>query len=134
MIETFDARLFPDEERCRQLYLRRKELKLTQFDIMLISYLINLSYRRIFLSYSVAFLAETLHEPYNKVAAAIHKFKELDLVRKVTFKKKIKGKIVEVTGLMVSPLYINSGSRRRRAFKVKVWNEGYYSFIVPIHS
>jgi hypothetical protein len=134
MVETFNAGLSPDEEKCRQLCLRRKELKLTQFDLMLIFYLINLSYRRIFLNYSVCFLAETLHEPYNKVAASIHKFKALDLVRKVTFKKKIKGRIAEVTGLMVSPFYINNGSRKRKAFKVKVWNEGYYSFIVPGHS
>lgn len=134
MVETFDARLFADEERCRQLCLRRKELKLTQFDIALIFYLINLSNRRIFLAYSVAFLAETLHEPYNKVAASIHKFKLLDLVKRVTFRKKIKGRIGEVSALVVSPLLVNPGSRRRRAFKVKVWNEGCHSFVASIHS
>ena len=125
MIETFSPRLFPNEERFRQLYLNRKELGLTYFDLFLLDHLARLSLRRMYIKHSVAFLAETLHEPYNKVAASIHKFKLLDLVKKITFKKRIgdKSRPADRSGLIVSPLLVNCGSTKKRALKVKVWNE-----------
>jgi hypothetical protein len=126
MLETFNSRLFGNEERFRQLYLHRRELGLTSFDLLLLDHLARLSLRRIYIKHSVAFLAETLHEPYNKVAASIHKFKVLDLVKKITFKRRTgdKRKVSERSGLIVSPLLVNSGSFKRKAFKVKIWNEG----------
>jgi hypothetical protein len=125
MIETINSHLFPNEEKFRQLYLRRKELGLTFFDLFLLDYLARLSLRRVYIKYSVAFLAETLNEPYNKVAASIHKFKLLDLVKKITFKKRLgdKGKTADRSGLIVSPFLVNPGNNKRRALKVKVWNE-----------
>lgn len=125
MTETFNPSLLPNEERFRQLYLRRKELKLTPFDLLLLEYLARLSQKRIYIKYSVAFLAETLHEPYSRVAASIHKFKSLDLVKKITFKKRGKERYqsTERSGLIVSPLLVNPGSSKRKALKIKVWNE-----------
>lgn len=125
MTETFNPCLFPSEERFRQLYLRRKELKLTPFDLLLLEYLARLSQRRVYIKYSVAFLAETLHEPYSRVGASIHKFKLLDLVKKITFKKRGKEKYqsAEKSGLIVSPFLVNPGNDKRRALKVKIWNE-----------
>jgi hypothetical protein len=125
MIETLNPRLLPSEERFRQLYLRRKELGLTLFDLYLLDHLARLSLKRIYIRHSVAFLAETLHEPYNKVAAAIHKFKALDLVKKITFKQKARDRrnAGDRSGLVVSPLLVNSGNFKRRGLKVKVWNE-----------
>jgi hypothetical protein len=125
MTETFNPSLFPNEERFRQLYLRRKELKLTPFDLLLLEYLARLSQRRIYIKYSVAFLAETLHEPYSRIAGTIHKLKLLDIVRKITFRKRIGSKrnSSDRNGLMVSPFLVNSGSYKRKALRIKVWNE-----------
>jgi len=126
MIETFNAKLRPSEDKLRQLIVKRKQHGLSPYDLMLLGYLIRLSQDRIYIKYSLGFLAETLDEPYSKVAASIHKFKELDLVKKITFK--IRGvekyKSTDGSGLIVSPFLVNPGNLKRRALKVKVWNEG----------
>jgi hypothetical protein len=125
MIETFNAKLRPSEDKLRQLIAKRKQHGLSPYDLMLLEYLIRLSQDRIYIKYSLGFLAETLDEPYSKVAASIHKFKELDLVKKITFK--IRGvekyKSTDGSGLIVSPFLVNPGNLKRRALKVKVWNE-----------
>lgn len=125
MIETFSTKLRPSEDKLRQLITNRKQHGLSPYDLMILEYLIRLSQNRVYIDQSLAFFAETLHEPYSRVAASIHKFKLLNLVKKITFKKRGKEKYqsTEKSGLIVSPFLVNPGNSKRRALKVKVWNE-----------
>jgi hypothetical protein len=125
MIETFNAKLRPSEDKLRQLIVNRKQLGLSPYDFMILEYLIRLSQDRVYIGHSLAFLAETLHEPYSRFAASIHKFKLLDLVKKITFKRRGMERYHSTirSGLIVSPFLVNPGNNKRRALKVKVWNE-----------
>lgn len=70
--------------------------------------------------------AELLCAPYDKVAASIRKLRKMDLVRKTKFRDK--------TCFMVSPLLVNYGNQRKRAFKVKLWEKAAIHAIHGSHS
>ena len=101
------------KEMYKNLFLNRKILGLTLFDLALFGYLTFISRGRVIISVTTAELAEILKEPYQKVSASIKKFIHLDLLKKVKYKNH--------SGFMISPLIINNGSMKIKTFKAKLW-------------
>ena len=108
----------------RNLFINRKKMKLTAFDLSLFGYLLYLSRTRIFIKITTARLSEDIHEPYLKVLTSLKKFIQLDLLRRIKFKND--------SGIMITPLFINNGDIKRKTFKVKLWAEN--SFTIQEHS
>lgn len=102
------------KEMYQNLFLKRKSLNLTSFDIALFGYLAFISRTQIIISITTAQLADALNEPYNKVSASVKKYIDLDLIRRIKYKKH--------SGFMICPLMSNSGSYKIKAFRVKLWS------------
>jgi hypothetical protein len=101
------------KELFQNLFVNRKKLGLTTFDIALFGYLAFISRNRVIISATTAELADLLNEPYNKVAASLKKFIHLDLIRKIKYKKH--------SGFIISPLILNIGSFKTKTFKARLW-------------
>jgi len=124
MSELFCSSEIIQKDIYKSMIISRKKLKLSWFDLSLFGYLLNLSRTRVFVKCTTAQLAEDIQEPYQKVAASIKKFVDLDFMRRVKYK--------EHSGIMISPLLINNGDRKKKAFKVQLWEKK--AFIQEKHS
>lgn len=99
----------------KNMIINRKKLGLSWFDLSLFGYLLNLSRTRVFIKCTTAQLADDIQEPYQKVIVSIKKFVDLDFMRRVKYK--------EHSGIMISPLLINNGDRKKKAFKIQLWEK-----------
>jgi len=108
----------------KNMIINRKKLGLSWFDLSLFGYLFNLSRTRVFIKCTTAQLADDIQEPYQKVIVSIKKFVDLDFIRRVKYK--------EHSGIMISPLLINNGDRKKKAFKIQLWEKK--AFMQKSHS
>lgn len=99
----------------RNLFKTRKELGVTDFDMMILLHLINLSRRRVFVKLTTAQLAEEINANYSRVAHSIKTFKSLNLCKRVEYK--------DNKGFIVNPEIINNGDDKKKAFKIMLWNK-----------
>lgn len=94
---------------------KRKELGLTEFDLMIFFHLVLLSRRRIFVNLTTAQLAEEINASYSRVAHSIKTFRRLDLCKRIEYKS--------IKGFVIHPEIINNGDDKKKSFKYKLWSE-----------
>jgi predicted transcriptional regulator len=99
----------------KNLMEKRKELGLTEFDVMIFFYLVLLSRRRMLVILTTAQLAEEMNGSYSRVAHSIKTFKKLNLCKRIEYKA--------LKGFIVNPAIINNGDDKKKSFKYKLWNQ-----------
>lgn len=94
---------------------KRRELGITEFDVMVFFHLVLLSRRRLFVNLTTAQLAEQINGNYSRVAHSIKMLKSLNLCKRIEYKG--------MKGFIVSPEIINNGDDRKKSFKYVLWNK-----------
>jgi DNA-binding transcriptional regulator YhcF (GntR family) len=107
------------EQRMSALIANRRALGISLSDIVVLDHLILKSRFKPLVSVTTIQLAEKLVLHLSTVQNGIRKLRELNYIRKTEYKGK--------TYLIVDPLIVNYGSRKARAFKIKLWEEAIQS-------
>jgi predicted transcriptional regulator len=118
MLSSFETDKFSyahSEFTVKDLTANRKELGVTDFDVMVFLYLLHLSRRRVFIKLTTAQLAEQINANYSRVAHSIKTFKSLNLCKRIQYG--------DHKGFIIHPEIINNGDDKKKAFKFKLWKE-----------
>jgi predicted transcriptional regulator len=99
----------------KNLIARKKDFGVTDFDVMILLYLLMLSRRRVFIKLTTAELAEALNLNYSRVAHSIKTLKQLNLCKRIHYQSE--------KGFIIHPEIINNGDDKKRAFKFMLWDK-----------
>lgn len=118
MLSSFEIDKFSyahSEIQVKNFLSKRKELGVTDFDVMVFLYLLHFSRRRVFIKLTTAQLAEEINANYSRVTHSIRKLKTLNLCKRIEYSGH--------KGFIIHPEIINNGDDRKKAFKFKLWKE-----------
>jgi hypothetical protein len=112
-------------DRIRNISISRKKLGLDSFDQLILAYMIIECRAKLFIQQTAVQFADSYGLDTRMVQRSIKRLKDLDYIRRGQYKGQ--------SFFIVDPLLVNSGDSKKRAFKIKLWQESIQSKKVIHH-